>query len=121
MSERRCERLTLGRIRKFDVAPPWLRQASPRISNAAPFRRLRPSDWHRRIHIVAEQVLLATKCRFALFSARLRKLKRLYTASFRFARSNTHAHHNTRFEKQAERDADFPRNANATEGASDVD
>ena len=93
MSERRCERLTLGRIRKFDVVPPWLRQVSPRISNAAPFRGLRPSDWHRRIHIVAEQVLLATKCRFALFSARLRKLKRPYTALFRFARSDTHAHY----------------------------
>jgi hypothetical protein len=37
MSERRCERLTLDRIRKFDVATPWLRQASPRISNADPF------------------------------------------------------------------------------------
>ena len=26
---------------------------------------------------------------------------------FQFARSNTHAHHNTRFEKQADRDADL--------------
>lgn len=71
-----CDRFVIRyrSVEDRDVEPPWLRQASP--SN------------------------IATKCRFALLSARLRKLKRLCTALFRFARSNTHAHHNTRLKSR---------------------